>query len=199
MTSASCEVGGEASPRCECGAPPRCGSGCSSRCGCCGVGPSTCSTEGIVRTDLTRNCYEAVVPCSGPDRCVIGSDGPMCAESKSDCETVRAAYQARLERSGRATTTVRTGSALAAGLYRDIQCPQYCIVSPGHCAQGLDTCWFLSYGPDPELDRLAALYQELGCPSLGPCICSPAPDASCQDDSAGAAGSYQGPLICTVL
>jgi hypothetical protein len=72
-------------------------------------------------------------------------------------------------------------------------------VSEGHCARGLDTCWLISTGPDPELDRLAGLYQALGCPALGACDCPPAPVATCAPDSSRAGSyGYPGPLTCTV-
>jgi len=181
---------------CECGAPPRCGTACTASCGCCPVGASECSSAGIILKNANLNCYD-VIPCSGLDRCVVGSNGPVCAESKSDCETVRAAYEAWLRSLPMAT--VRSGSGLLdAGTYPDIQCPEACKVTEGNCAQGLDTCWFLSYGPDPERDRLANLYQALACPALGPCNCPPAPIASCQYDSSQSMGSFRGPLTCTV-
>jgi hypothetical protein len=190
----SCE---RSATRCECGAPPRCGEVCQAACGCCRVGPSSCAPEGIVRTDQSLNCYAELIPCSAMNRCVPAIGGPMCAESVDDCEAVRAAYEAHLHSAG--PTTLRTGSGpLPTGLYRNLQCPDGCRVSAGHCAQGLDTCWFLSYGPDPELDRLAALYETLGCPTLGPCSCPPAPEATCQFDNSGAAGAHRGPLTCTV-
>lgn len=126
----------------------------------------------------------------------MGMQGPMCAESTNDCGAVQATYEAQLQVGH--PPTVRTGSEpLAAGLYPDTQCPYMCQVSPGHCAQGLDTCWFI-YPPSPELDRLATLYESLGCPPLGPCTCPPAPDVTCEFDSSKASGDYRGPLTCTV-
>jgi hypothetical protein len=141
------------------------------------------------------DCYD-VIPCSGPNRCVMGAHGAVCAESANDCEDVRVAYEAPLQ--SQLTTVVRSGDKpLPAGTYRS-QCPEACKVSEGHCAQGLGTCWLLSSGPDPEQARLAALYQALGCAPVAPCECPPAPVAKCQYDSSGAAGSYRGPLTCTV-
>jgi hypothetical protein len=183
---------------CGCGAPPRCGATCNSTCGCCDVGPPgpyDCTTDGIV-VNSTQNCYD-VVPCSGPNRCVFGSAGPVCAESASDCNAVRTAYEAQLRWSMMETVRSDAGP-LDAGTYPNVQCPEACRVSAGNCAQGLDTCWFLSYGPDAERDRLANLYQELGCPALGPCNCPPAPVASCQYDASRSQGDYGGPLTCTV-
>ena len=193
----SCTLEGETSTPCECGAAPRCGETCKAACGCCRVGPSFCSPEGIVRTDERMDCYYDVIPCSAANRCVNALSAPICAESVDDCEAVRSAYETRL-RWTRATT-LRTGSGpLAAGRYRSIQCPESCKVFAGHCAHGLDTCWFLSYEPDAELDRLAALYETLGCSPLGPCSCPPAPEATCEFDSSGAAGAYRGPLTCAI-
>lgn len=183
-------------PPCECGVAPRCGQSCTASCGCCGVGQSACSPEGIIRADLSRNCYD-LVPCSTLNRCVAAIDGPTCAESAKDCEAVRSAYEVELQRGH--PMIARTGSEpFAAGFYPKIQCPESCKVSQGHCAQGLDTCWLVSYGPDPELDRLATLYEALGCPPLGVCNCPRAPEASCQFDSSGAAGAYRGPLTCMI-
>lgn len=181
--------------RCECAAPPPCGQQCTSKCGCCGIGSSQCAAGGIIVGRLT--CYD-FVPCSGPDRCVVGNNGPVCAESSGDCADVRSAYEDRL----RYSLLIRSGSpALASGPYNDIQCPNACTVSAGHCAQGLDTCWILPLyfsGPDTELDRLANLYQSLGCPTLGACNCPPAPSTSCQFDTSKAQGSERGPLTCMV-
>jgi hypothetical protein len=182
-------------PQCECGLPPRCGQPCAGSCGCCPSFGTTCSVEGIRRGSPNADCYD-VIPCSAPNRCVTSAHGAVCADSKADCDAVREAYEAPLQSS--LTTTLRSGSGpLAAGTYPSY-CPEACKVSPGHCAQGLDTCWFLSYGPDAELDRLANLYRDLGCPSLGACDCPPEPRVSCQYDSSGASGSYSGPLACTV-
>jgi len=196
LLSASCEwPNAEGTLRCECGAPPPCGQACQAKCGCCPINASACAPDGII---VGRgNCYD-FTPCSGSDRCVMGKQGPVCAESSGDCEDVRTAYEGALAYS----LTVRSGApALAAGPYRDIQCPNACTVSPGHCAQGLDTCWILQkYFSDqnPELDRLANLYQSLGCPSLGPCSCPPVSLTSCEFDTSMAQGDYRGPLTCMV-
>jgi hypothetical protein len=197
VASTSCEPPEGVPFACECGAAPRCGDSCKSTCGCCSIGPAMCVPEGIMRTDQARNCYYDVMPCSAPGRCVVGSMGPVCAESAGDCETVRSAYEAELQRTQ--MITVRTGQApLPSGPYRSTSCPEACQASAGHCAQGLDTCWFLSFGPDDELGRLATLYQALRCPALGPCVCPPAPVATCEYDSSGAAGAFRGPLTCMV-
>lgn len=152
-----------------------------------------------MRSDLSRNCYE-LIPCSAPNLCVEAADGPTCAEptdSLAACDAVRSAYDLLLQRIH--PVIVRAGAGpLAAGAYQSSQCPEACKVSAGHCAQGLDTCWFVSSGPDPELDRLAALHQSLGCPALSPCLCPPAPEAICQVDGSGAAGAFRGPLTCMV-
>jgi hypothetical protein len=191
----SCQMG-QTNTTCECGAPPRCGETCTAACGCCSVGPPSCSQDGIVRSNPSADCYD-LIPCSAPDRCVDALAGPVCAESAIDCEAVRSAYEAHLQRSS--ATTLRTGEdPLAAGSYRNIQCPESCKVSAGHCAQGLDTCWFISYGPDLELDRIAALYESLACPAMGLCRCPPAPEANCQFESTGASGASRGPLTCMI-
>ncbi len=194
LALASCWGPGEGGTRCECGDTPMCGNACTAECGCCPRFASTCLPNGI---SVGRgSCYE-FVPCSGPDRCVVGKNGPVCAESTSDCEAVRADYEARL--TSPLAAVVRAGAGpLAPGPYRNVMCPETCRVSAGHCAQGLATCWLLSYETNPELDRIANLYQALGCPALGPCSCPPAPIASCQFDASGAAGGYSGPLTCMV-
>jgi hypothetical protein len=195
LTPASCSFEGVSVPsECGCGQPPICGSSCQSECGCCSAFGATCSEQGILIGH--GSCYE-FVPCSAPNRCVFGENGPICAESTNECEAVRLTYESYLHTPSMGI--VRSGSEpLAAGVYESIQCPDRCQVSEGHCAQGLDTCWFLAYRPTPELDRLASLYQELGCPSLGQCDCPPAPIASCQPDPRGAMGDYAGPIRCTV-
>jgi hypothetical protein len=180
---------------CECSLPPRCGTACTSECGCCPTSGSHCSSEGILRSSARGDCYD-LIPCSAPNRCVVGAYGAVCAESTNDCEAVRAAYEAPL--ASRLITTVRSGSGpLPPGTYPSY-CPEACQVSEGHCAQGLGTCWLLSYGPDQELDRLANLYRELDCPPFGTCNCPAKPSASCQYDSSRATASYSGPLTCMV-
>ncbi len=93
LALASCWGPGEGGTRCECGDTPMCGNACTAECGCCPRFASTCLPNGI---SVGRgSCYE-FVPCSGPDRCVVGKNGPVCAESTSDCEAVRTDYEARL-------------------------------------------------------------------------------------------------------
>lgn len=195
--SVSCTGDGsqERRPLCECGIPPVCGEDCKATCGC-SVGQSSCAPEGIMRSDFDRNCYQ-LIPCSAPNRCVEVAQGPTCAESAAAWGAVRSAYDVRLQWSR--PLMLRSGSgALAAGSYPHVQCPEACKVSQGHCAQGLDSCWFVSSGPDAELDRLAALYASLGCPPITSCSCPPAPEASYQIDSSGAAGAFGGPLTCMI-
>jgi hypothetical protein len=157
---ASCfDAGSDPPPtQCECGLTPRCGTPCVATCGCCPTFGSQCLPEGIMKGSANGDCYE-VIPCSGPNRCVMGAHGAVCAESTNDCEDVRAAYEAPLQ--SQLTTVVRSGDKpLPAGTYGSY-CPEACKVSEGHCAQGLGTCWLLSSGPDAEQGRLAALYQAL--------------------------------------
>jgi hypothetical protein len=195
LTFASCWQGDPASERCELGVTPPCGQMCRGKCGCHRMDYSSCAPDGIL---VGRGeCYD-FTPCSGPDRCVMGSQGASCAESNADCGDVHVAYETGLGYS----LTVRSGApALAIGPKRDIHCPEACTVLQGHCAQGLDTCWLLPKyfaGPETELDRLADLYQSLGCPSLGRCECPPSPLTSCQFDASLAKGMYRGPLTCMV-
>ena len=194
-SSVSC-AGDGGQPRDECGAPPVCGESSNGAWGACSVGPSTCSPQGIVRTNQSRNCYD-VIPCSARGRCVEAADGPACAESVHACDAVRSAYNLWLQKLD--PLIARAGSdSPPASAYQNSQCPEACKVSAGHCAQGLDTCWFVAYGSDPELDRLAALHESLGCPAMAPCVCPPVPDISCQVDSSGAAGAYPGPAKCMI-
>lgn len=194
LALASCGQPADGVARCECGAAPRCGEACTARCGCCPEYGSTCSANGIIVGK--GSCYETI-PCSGPGRCVVGNDGPVCAESTNNCEAVRTAYESGL----RFSLAVRAKSApLAPGAYSTVECPEACHVSQGHCAQGLDTCWLLPYygTSDSELDRIANLYAALGCPALAACDCPPAPITSCQFPSDGATGTSGRALTCMV-
>lgn len=177
---------------------PKCGEQCTSTCGCdyATSGPA-CSDEGVVDGNANHTCYQLVTACSQPGRCLNGPNGPACMESKADCDTVRAAYENQL--AGYAAI-VRSGDGpLAPGSYSDVQCAASCKVYSGHCAQGLDTCWLLPKylaSSNPELDRLADLYQTLGCPALGHCDCPPAPVAVCKYGER--LGSDPAPLTCIV-
>ena len=145
----------------------------------------------------TRAAIVTTFPCSARGRCVEAADGPACAESAHACDAVRSAYNLWLQKLH--PLIARAGSdSPPASAFQNSQCPEACKVSAGHCAQGLDTCWFVAHGSDPELDRLAALHESLGCPAMAPCVCPPVPDISCQVDSSGAAGAYPGPPKCMI-
>jgi hypothetical protein len=63
--------------------------------------------------------------------------------------------------------------------------PSDCGVVAGHCDLGLGACWYLGR-PQPELDRLANLYQSLGCATSMPCACPPATvSATCETNPDG--------------
>ena len=117
LVSASCEwpAGEGGADSCGCGAPPRCGQVCTAKCGCCPIFSSSCAPQGIIVGQ--GSCYD-LTPCSGPDRCVWGKQGPVCAESNRNCDDVRVAYEDGLKYS----LTVRSGApALSRLMYiRDI-------------------------------------------------------------------------------
>jgi hypothetical protein len=151
---------------------------CGEPCGPCGCRPCFegaepfCAPQGdVYRCVEGRQCHELVETCPDPDACVAGH----CASSEEDCELVRTTYEAHLSpsRGGSIVAVIRAGSTtLAPGVYGP-GCASNCQVVHGDCAAGLDTCWLVGYRT-AEMDRLASLYQRLGCPPLtDDCQCPP--------------------------
>jgi hypothetical protein len=131
--------------------------------------------EGI-KNCIDYSCFE-ITPCAERDSCVRDSFGPVCADSAEDCEKVRDGYNWTIASQNLMGGVVRSGEPGLPPGY-DLQChaEDGCTLMPGHCDSGLDTCW-LVMPPymKPELDRLAALYERLGCPPLSDCSCTPMP------------------------
>jgi len=120
-------------------------------------------------------CFD-LIPCPDRDSCFLKDNlEAVCAESINDCDGVRQAYDNEIALSP--ITTARSGSsALIPGVYAPPCIPNDCEIVPGHCAAGLDTCWFVGK-PSAELERLASLYTRLGCASSVECVCPEPPFA----------------------
>jgi hypothetical protein len=149
---------------------------CGEPCGPCGCFPCFEGTEPFCAQDAVYQCVESrcrelVETCPDPDACVAG----RCASSVEDCELVRTTYEAHLSpsRGGSIVAVIRAGSTtLAPGVYGP-GCASNCQVVHGDCSAGLDTCWLVGHRT-AEIDRLARLYQRLGCPPLTEdCQCPP--------------------------
>lgn len=166
----SCEqdVGGPIGD-CFPGETPACGQPCYNPCGyecsgCLDVGRDYCAGGAIRR--CKTNCIETMETCSEPDACA----GSICAESVADCEAVRTAYENELLFGRSVVAVVRTGSSgWPPGEYGP-GCPGDCAIVPGDCESGLETCWLVGWRTS-EMDRLAKLYQRLGCAPSPVCDC----------------------------
>ena len=147
----------------ECGNP--CGGGCAL---CFPEGEVSCAYGKVTR--CRRTCVEVLEVCSKADACALTT----CAESVDDCDAVRDAYNAQLQivPSASIAAVVREGDGgLPPGEY-GYGCPNDCSVVPGDCAVGLETCWLVGWRT-AEMDRLAALYERLGCSEKKECDCPP--------------------------
>jgi hypothetical protein len=141
----------------------------------------------VLRCDASAGCFALVDTCPSADACVIAPgavDTAFCARSRADCPRIARAYQATV--AAASLPAVPPGSSgLAPGVYNPGCAPADCAVVPGHCDLGLGACWYLGR-PQPQLDRLAALYASLGCATPTPCACPPAQvSASCEANPDG--------------
>lgn len=168
----SCASNGDRTAQGDCfpDSAPLCGQECSNTCGggclpCISQSPPSCSNGVVLR--CAGDCVEVVETCADRDACV----GSTCAKSASDCDAVRAAYDAELTAtSAPVVAVVRVGAgSLAPGEYGP-GCPDDCAVVPGDCNVGLSTCWLVGWRTT-EVQRLAALYARLGCPQASECSC----------------------------
>lgn len=147
----------------ECGNP--CGGGCGD---CFPEGKVSCTDGKVTRCE--GSCVEVLEVCSNQDACALTT----CAESVKDCDAVRDAYNAQLQivPGTSVAAVVREGDAgLPPGEYGS-GCPDDCSVVPGDCSVGLETCWLVGRRTT-EMDRLAALYERLGCSEAKECDCPP--------------------------
>ena len=155
------------------GPAPLCGTICDSQRGC-----EPCPYEGVewcVNGTVSRcaqggRCREVLETCSDPEACA----GAICAKSADDCDAIAAAYENSItpSQTGSIVARVRPGDdGLAPGEYGP-GCRADCDIVPGDCEAGLNTCWLVGYRT-PDMDRLAALYQRMGCPPLSECDCPP--------------------------
>jgi len=154
---------------------PICGNPCLSNPGICGAGCMGCSVGADWCSDGTvyhcaDTCIEIVEVCPDTNACIASG----CARSSSDCDAIRAAYEQTIKpvANGSVVAVVREGTdSLAPGEYGP-NCPGDCNVVAGDCTAGLDTCWLVGHR-SAETDRLAALYERMGCPALSACNCPP--------------------------
>jgi hypothetical protein len=174
-----------------------CEIGCTSSSGClsCAEGSKRCD-DGLTVRRCSAGCWEKAESCVPPGGCVVPPGGSArCADSLDDCAAIRDAYEEALRQAD--ITIVRSGSpSLAAGAYNAACSDADCVMDPGHCAAGLDTCWLLGR-PAPEIGRLASLHQALGCPPVLECNCPPAVVATCESGVNGAPAWQNGSISAT--
>jgi hypothetical protein len=129
-------------------------------------------------------CYAVADTCPTADACIVTSAGAQCARSTADCPAIADAYAYAIANAN--VTPVLAGtSGLQPGVYNPGCAAADCGIVPGHCDLGLGACWYLGR-PQPELDKLAALYESLGCATSTPCQCPPLHiDASCETNPDG--------------
>lgn len=154
---------------------PECGQPCQSPCGCSEPVSEAC-LPGDRLARANGSCLSVQQVCS-PGACI---DEPNRTDARcaANCSDVKLAYAAARQRSGVAGA-VSGRAPLEPGPYNgSSSCePGDCVVTPGYCDLGLDTCWYLG-PPIEELEQLAKLYVELGCPADLTCDDCPAPPAN---------------------
>jgi hypothetical protein len=137
---------------------------------------------------VAPDCYDVTDTCPSADACIVTSTGARCARTKADCPAIADAYAAYVAAVD--ITPVLPGpSGLRPGIYNPGCLPIDCGVIPGHCDVGLGACFYLGR-PQPELDKLAALYHSLGCDKPTQCQCpSQQVHATCETNPDGGSWS----------
>ena len=188
---------------CELAFAPRCGEPCPCVCTCAG---SYCEDDVIYDCDLNRECYEPRQTCA-PGTCVSVSI-PFCADTPDACPDIAQAYQSIVAGAGPDPTAEEPP---AAGTVLGAPCSDRatiddCGLTRGHCELGLGACWYLGLGrAQAELERLARLYEDLGCATPSPCECpEPKVDAECLMSADGGwwlddAGSIRSTWACIIV
>jgi hypothetical protein len=166
------------------GFPPVCGQGCGSPCGCASCSGDSYCKDAQLFGCVSFVCYGVIDTCPSADACIVTRSGAQCARSNADCGAIADAYAYAV--SGANITPALTGSSgLKPGVYNLGCSAADCNIVSGHCDLGLGACWYMGR-PQPELDKLAALYQSLGCATSTPCQCPPQQvTASCQSNPDG--------------
>ena len=162
--------GGLESEECLPSPAPACDQPCQHACGC------SAPTEACVGDHLVAphgNCVAVRQVCR-PGACIDDPNRLGDARCAANCQDVKLAY-ARARSEAGIYAAVSGHEPLGPGPYNgSSSCePADCVVTPGHCNAGLDTCWYLG-PPIEKLERLAELYIELDCPADLTCDC-PAP------------------------
>jgi hypothetical protein len=181
-----------------CALAPECGSACGSSCGCCScyLGNAYCDGDRVLRCNQPT-CYDVFDTCPA-GACVYApgttTSAASCARSAADCPAIANAYAATVA-AGNLTAVPAGSSGLTPGEYNFACSPIDCGIVPGHCDLGLGACWYLGR-PQPQLDRLAALYQSLACATSTPCSCPPQQaTATCETNPDGGSWVLDGGSI----
>lgn len=185
LACASSNSSGGGPVACNGALPPECGQPCTSECGCifCAPGAQECRTVGGVAEVATcradGTCYELTSCPSGGGCLQTGTAAAVCVSTVADCPLVKDAYEkttataALVERADGTVLQKDAGSCFGAA---------NCGVFEGHCTIGLGDCWYVGVDTQPsELDRLAALYENLGCSVAQSCACTSTPAAATCD------------------